>query len=161
LLRMDFPQAEAQLAELVQSLEGAMQTVRQLILELSPSPVRALGLKGAMEDLAARHAEVSEAQVTLRYSGKAGIPADVGDSLYYLAELTLREIPVKASRIRIQLSGTRHLILRIQTDCRFSQRGSLRNKAELLAKSFGFEYAIDGGQVTISTVRYALRRSAG
>lgn len=155
LLRMDYPKAEPQLAEMAESLDSIMALVRELSRELATSPVRPAGFRVAMEDLVHRHATSTGALVNFKYSVLRPVPTDVGDALYQVTELILSALPTKTKQIRISVTGARHVEVRIRPDIVIRNVGSGLTKAALIANNFGLLFGFRKERVTILSVKYA------
>jgi signal transduction histidine kinase len=168
LVSMDFPEAGARVAEVVEALEGAMGHVRKLSRQLEPSPVRRTGLKNALLDLAGVFGGV-----TLRYTATAVLAPPAVDALYRaIASVVAAAAGVPGvTRIVISVTGSRSVKARVAWDGRFRAAGNDLTTAALLAHYAGMTFEIAANpekarqnktiQGTIVVIQYAGRRSAG
>jgi signal transduction histidine kinase len=126
LLRMDFPDAAGAVDEVLSSLDEAMERVRVLSHALNPSPAAHLGLRGALAQLVARCAASFPGIIRLTYSGSATstatvqTPPDAAVAIYDAvnAMLDYAARDRSATRIRVTVSGTRTIAVRVATNGR-------------------------------------------
>jgi len=168
LLCMDFPEAGARVAEVVEALEGAMEHVRKLSRQLEPSPVRRTGLKNALLDLAQVFGGVD-----LRYTATAVLAPAAVDALYRAIASTVAAASVApgVTRVAISVTGARSTTARIAWDGRFQGASKDLTIAGLLARHAGMSYEITANsektrqiktiQGTIVVIQYAGRRPVG
>jgi signal transduction histidine kinase len=165
LLRMDYPETEARVAEVGEALDGVMDHVRTLSRELEPSPVRRTGLKNALLDLAEASMESTGASITLRYTATAIVPPEIADALYHAIASAAASAPPRATRIALSVSGSRSLTAQVCYDERPKKAGRDLAAAALLARHAGLEFEVKPldvrtGKGTIVDIRYAIQRSS-
>lgn len=154
---------QKELDEITAVLETTMSAVRAVSMEIAPSPVRALGLKGAMEELLERCETVAGIPILLRY--KAGVvPARTGDAIYHSVELFMDAMAGDAAHASVAVSGTGPYTLRIRVEARGTRAKwhyGMQERAVLYAKTCCRSFTIEHGQVTIVTMHYAHQRPVG
>jgi signal transduction histidine kinase len=159
LLRMDVPAAEARIGEVLQTLEEALNQVRDLSQELCPPAYRG-GLKQALLRLADQHGSKS-CHVGVEYSATATIPAEIAAALYESACAAVEQaVQQGAARVSITVQGASPLVLRIADDGRKSGRARALSVIGTLAREQGLGFECTTGKSTIVSIRYANRRPA-
>ena len=153
LLEEDYPAAAERLREAGAILAQAMESVRAVSQELSPSPVYRVGLKRSLEKL----------EVHLDYSATAAIPPHLVEALYHAAAAAIRAARTcGAGRVDVRVRGDKGLTVRIQDDGVAKGRVRALHPTRLLARAAGLGFAITTGKRTIVLIRvYALRRTIG
>ena len=154
MLYTDFPQMQDMLQEIFDVLAGAMESVRNVSKDLSTSPVRALGFKGALGELTDRHG------ISLIYKTNSRVAHDEGDHLYHIVDLILEAIP-GVSRSSLTVTGVYKLVLKIRIpggERLELEKDRRMRKAQILAKNCACTFRIDADQVTMVTIEYAIRR---
>jgi signal transduction histidine kinase len=143
LLKMDRPDAREVVDEVQKILDDAMDRVRGLTQELSPSVVERAGLHRALEGLAERSG------AALYFDTQVRAPIETGFALYSLAEWAL----AGSAGARISLRGHKTLRLEIR---RREPLGRLPQLVRELAKRAQVEVEIRRERSTIVTARYAV-----
>jgi signal transduction histidine kinase len=116
LLRMDHPQTQEAVDQVLASLDEAMDQVRTLSQALNPSPAAHLGLPGALSQL------ISKSSIArLTYKSKVHPPPDAAVTIYDAVAATLHRAiqDPAATSIHIKVTGTRNLAVRITTNGRW------------------------------------------
>src|SRR5689334_10706464 len=90
LLRMDWPAAKTQIDETLRILEEALDHVRILSRDLSPSPAYRGGLKQALLGLADKYAS-RRCQVEVEYSVTAAVPGEIAAALHEAAAVAVEQ----------------------------------------------------------------------
>ena len=163
LLRMDVPDLAERTRELGETLDRAMEAVRSLSQDLDPSPVRRLGLKNALRQLAKRHSEARRRQVTLRSTMSAVLPLEVAEVIYQAASHAVLAAAgrVDVTRIRITAAGARSVTVRVADNGGTPGPDSSLTMAAMLARHGGLSFETATGKGTIVSIRYAIRRTSG
>jgi signal transduction histidine kinase len=160
LLRMDVPDAATQVNEVLQILDQAVERVRSLSQELSPSPALRGGLKNALLRLAEQHSEPGGRHAAVNYSATALLPIEAAAALHEAASAAVAEAARHgASRIDISAKGAKDVRIRITDDGRTQGRARALSIAQRLARESGLELEISTGKSTIVSIRYAVRRA--
>jgi len=163
LLRMDVPDLAERTQELGETLDRAMEAVRILSQDLDPSPVRRLGLKNALRNLAKRHSEARRRQVTVRSKLSGALPPEVAELIYQAASHAVMAAAGRTdvTRIRISASGARSVTVRVADNGGEPGPDSSLAMAAMLARHAGLSFETSTGKGTIVSIRYALRRTSG
>ena len=157
LMRADHRAVDRELGEVVDLLDQAMEHVRQVSQQLNPSPVARTGLKQALMALAE-----AEPTVKLGYTASARVPPQLGPILYETAVVAVRAaLRARASRIKVVVTGTAGLRLRITDNGRGAGRPRALAAAVLLAGAVGISVDIATKKDTIVAIRYDMRRITG
>ena len=160
LLRMDVPQAEARIDEVLRTLEEALKKVRDLSQELCPSPAHRGGLKQALLRLADQHAS-SGCSIGVDYSATAAIPAEIAVALHEAGWAAVEQaLQQGAARVSITVRGAGPLVLRVADDGRKPGRARAFSAIRTLAKAQGLTFECKTGKGTIVSICYAIRRPA-
>jgi signal transduction histidine kinase len=158
MLRMDVPAAQAQVDETLRILEESLSRVRDLSLELCPSPAYRGGLKQALLRLADQHTS-SDCHIDIDYSATATVPAEIAAALYEAGSAAVEQaLRQGAARVNITVRGAGPLVLRIADDGRKSGRTRALSVIGTLAREQGLGFACTTGKGTIVSIRYAIRR---
>jgi signal transduction histidine kinase len=163
LLRMDVPDLTERTQELGETLDRAMEAVRALSQDLDPSPVRRLGLKNALRNLAKRHSEARRRQVTVRSTMSGALPPEVAELVYQAASRAVMAAAGRAdvTRIRISASGARSVTVRVADNGgKPGSNSSTLSMAAMLARHAGLSFETATGKGTIVSIRYAIRRTS-
>jgi len=157
LVKADFPKAAPAIQEVLSALDGAMESVRALSQQLNASPVDRLGLRHALT----RFADQNPA-VELTYSATAVLSRETAAALYDLSAAAIRAaVNSEAERVRVNVTGTAGIRIRITDDGRSSGRTRALAVPVRLAQAAGLAIELSTGKSTIVSVSYAVRRSAG
>jgi signal transduction histidine kinase len=152
LVKTDFPKAAPAVADVLTALNAAMESVRALSQELNASPVDRLGLRHAL----------SRFSVELAYTATATVSREVASTLYEAAAAAIRAAQdAKATRIRVNVTGTSGIRIRIVDDGRLAGRAQSLAVPMRLAQAAGLGIALTTGKSTIVSVSYAVRRTTG
>jgi signal transduction histidine kinase len=161
LLRMDVPQAAERIDETLRTLEETLNRVRDLSLELCPSPAYRGGLKQALLRLteATGSSNSLNCNVAVEYSATIAVPAEIAAALYEAASAAL-EVALQngAGRVDITARGAGPLVLRIADDGRKPGRTRWLRAIAALARQQGLAFECTTGRGTIVSIRYAVRR---
>jgi len=156
MLRTDVPQAAAEIDEITQTLDQAMDRIRAVSRELYRSPADQIGLKNALFRLAEQHPSLSVA-----YSATATLAAEDAAALYQAAaEAASEAIQAGASQVRISVNGTAGVRIRVTDNGRNKGRLRALSIPRLLAEQAGLAFECTTGKSTIVSIRYAVRRPA-
>jgi signal transduction histidine kinase len=157
LVKSDFPKAASAIQEVLNALDGAMESVRALSQELNASPVDRLGLRHALTRFADQNPVVQ-----LTYSATATLSRETAAALYDVASAAIRAAgKAGAERIRVSVTGTAGVRVRITDDGRSAGRIRALAVPKRLARAAGLAIELSTGKSTIVSVSYAVRRSAG
>jgi len=157
LLRADHPGVDGDLGEVVNLLDQAMEHIRQVSQQLNPSPAVRTGLKQALVMLAD-----AEPAVQLSYSASAKVPLLLGPMLYETTVEAVRAaLRARASRIKVTVTGTAGVRIRITDNGRRDGRPRALAAAMLLARAAGISVDIATKKDTIVAIRYDMRRTTG
>jgi len=161
LLRMDVPDMADRTADLGDALERAMEAARTLSQDLDSSPVRRLGLKNALLNLADGYSETRR-RVTARSTVSVALPPEVAEVLYQAVSRTVTAAAGRpdVTRIRITASGARVITIRVAHNGGQTSPGPLAMTA-MLARHAGLRFETTTGKGTIVSIRYAIRRTSG
>ena len=155
LLRMDLPAAGQQIQETLRILEQALDHVRILSQDLSPSPAYRGGLKQALVRLTDQYAS-GRCQVEVEYSATAAVPAEIAAALHEAAAAVVEQAALQgAERVIVTVRGARGMVVRISDDGRKSGRARALSAAGMLAREQGLKFEHDPGNGTI-VIRYAV-----
>ena len=160
LLRMDVPGAAAHVDAAIQTLDSALDHVRELSRDLCLSPVDRGGLKQALlrlsQDLP------PQCEFRLDYSTRAIPPSEIAAAIYDAARTAADQaLRHGATEVSITVRGSRPLMLRVADNGRKSGRARALSLACLLAREQGLTFEYSTGKSTIVSISYAVRRTAG
>ena len=157
LLRSDHPAAEAGIGEVIEHLDHAMEHIRQVSQQLHPSPAARVGLKEALKGLAGL-----EPTVSVAYSATAKLSPAMASVLYEAVAAAVRAAArARASRIRVAVTGTSGIRIRVTDDGRKPGRVRALAVATLLAGATGVRLDITTKRDTIVLIGYGVRRTTG
>jgi signal transduction histidine kinase len=152
LVRQDHPAAEPEIAEIFALLDKAMASIRTVSQQLNPSPAAHTGLKRALAALAE-----TEPRIKLTHSTAAHASPEVASILYEAVVAAVRAaIASGASRIKIAVTGTAKIHIRVSDDGNSSGRAQALAVAILLARASGAALDIQTKRDTIVLIRYGL-----
>ena len=144
MLEDDYPAVAARLREVSVILEQAIQSVRSVSQDLSPSPVYRVGLKRALEKL----------DIRLDYGATAAIPPRTVESLYNAAAASIEAASSSgAAQVKVRVRGSKRFTVRIEDDGSSKGRTRTLGLARLLAQASGLGFAITTGKRTIVLIR--------
>lgn len=157
LVKSDFPKAAPAMQEALSALDKAMESVRALSQELNASPVDRLGLQHAM-----RRFSEHDSRVEVSYSATATLPRETASALYDAAAAAIRAAAASgAKRIRVSVTGTAGMRVRVADDGRVSGRSRALSVPIKLAQASGLVVTATTIKSTIVLITHAVRRSAG
>jgi signal transduction histidine kinase len=152
LVKADFPKAAPAVEDILTALNSAMESVRALSQELNASPVDRLGLRHAL----------SRFPVELTYAATATLSRETASALYEAAAAAIRvSQEAGAKRIRVSVTGSTSVRIRITDDGRSIGRAKALSVPMRLAKAAGLGIAVTTGKSTIVSVSHAVRRTTG
>lgn len=148
---------DADLNEVIELLDKAMEHIRQVSQQLNPSPAARTGLKQALIGLAE-----GQPPVNVSYKATARLPAAIAPILYETAAAAVQAaVRARASRIRAAVTGTSGILIRITDNGRGLGRARALAVSTLLARAAGISLDIKTKKDTIVSIRYGLRRTIG
>jgi signal transduction histidine kinase len=157
LVKTDFPKAAPAVEQVLTALNVAMESVRALSQELNASPVDRLGLRHALSRFAER-----DPRVELTYGATATLSRETASALYDASAAAIRAAQeAAAERIRVNVSGSAGVRVRITDNGRSGGRARALAVPVRLAHAAGFSTAITTGKSTIVSFSYAVRRPTG
>lgn len=152
LVRSDYPAAEPELAEIFDLLDKAMASVRAVSQRLNPSPAAHTGIKRALAAMAEK-----DARIKLSYKATAPVPAETAPILYEASVAAVQAAAASgASWIKIAVTGTSRIHIRVIDNGRSSGRAASLALASLLARASGASVDITTKKDTIVLIRYGL-----
>ncbi len=156
MLRSDVPEARAEVDEVTQILEEAIDRIRALSRELHRSPADQIGLKNALFRFAEQNPWLS-----VSYSATAVLPPEDAGALYQSAmEAASAALRAGASEVRISVSGRAGVRIRVTDNGQAKGRERALAIPRLLAEQAGLAFECTTGRSTIVSIRYASRRPA-
>jgi signal transduction histidine kinase len=157
LVKSDHPKAAPALQDVLSALDRAMESVRELSQELNASPVDRLGLRHALLRFSER-----DARVSVDYSATARMSRETASALYEAAAAAICAAQdAEAKNIRVSVSGSAGVKVRVADDGRASRRKTTLAVPMKLAAAAGLAVAISTIKGTIVSISHAVRRSAG
>jgi signal transduction histidine kinase len=156
LVRMDYPQTGERVGEVMETLDLALEKLRRMSMELSPSPVYRGGLKIAM-DLRIEQAQANRAiAIRYRYTTSLRLPIETAVAIYDAADFALSQATgAGASKISISVGGSKNVWVRL------ADNGKVRRDyflGQSLARHAGLKFDVFTGKGTIVRIEHALRR---
>jgi signal transduction histidine kinase len=115
----DNSQAKKMLGEAVTTLSEGLGETRNAIQTLRKSPIETLGLTESLHDLAKQYADKLGLELRLELESIHYLPEPIGQSVYHIAQETLRNIErhAEAKRLGLTLKRQGHqLLLTIEDD---------------------------------------------
>lgn len=157
LVKSDHPKAAPAVQNVLSAREKAMESVRELSQELNASPVDRLGLRHALLRFSER-----DPRVSIAYSATAPMSRETASALYEAAASAIRAAQdAVAKNIRVSVTGSSDVKVRIADDGRTSRRKTTLAVPLKLAEAAGLTVAITTIKSTIVSISHAVRRSAG
>jgi signal transduction histidine kinase len=148
---------DADLTEVIELLDKAMEHIRTVSQQLNPSPAARTGLKQALIGLAE-----AEPAVSVSYKAAAKPPAEIAPILYEAAAAAVREaVRARASHIRVAVTGKSGILIRITDNGRGSGRARALAVSTLLARAASISLDIGTKKDTIVSIRYGPRSTIG
>ena len=159
LLRMDVPGSAPHVDVAIQTLDAALDRVRELSRDLCLSPVDRGGLRQALlrlsQDLSPK------CEVHLEYSTRANPPSEIAAAMYDAARSAADQaLRHGATRVSIAVCGSRPMMLQIVDNGRKSGRIRALSLMALLARAQGLSFECSTGKSTIVSICYAVRRTS-
>ena len=152
MMAQDYPAAAGRLREVSAILGQAMESVRSVSQELSPS-VRRMGMKRALEKL----------EVHVDYTATTEISPQIAEAVYTAVEAAVEAArAAQATRVDVKVRGAKGITVRVEDDGSAKGRARVLGPARLLAQAAGLHFSIASGKRTIVLLRvYSLRTPTG
>jgi signal transduction histidine kinase len=160
LLRMDFPEAGEAVDQVLIVLDEAIERVRSLSQALNPSRTAHLGLPAALSQLVEGYAGLFPGSIRLTYTAAAQVPPDSAVAIYDAVAATLNRAvhDKEATRIRVTVSGTRNIAVRVASNGSWKWPRSAAAAEARRARPAGITFdATKKG--TLVSINYAPRRA--
>lgn len=160
LLCMDQPNTVETVAEVLRSLDQAMEKIREVSQNLAPSPACRIGLNSALEKLIQERQAAFGGNIRLKYSATVHLEPELAGLLYDAIAAVLGDAMVRpgSSRVTISVTGSRRLLTaRVQDNGRKAKKPT-RAISRLLAQEAGFVFSQMTRQGTIVLIQHGLPR---
>jgi signal transduction histidine kinase len=158
MLRLDHPQLGKPGEEFAGLLQGAIDHVRDLMVELDPHPVGATGLNSSLLQLSERFRRTFSVVVEVEYRAQTPVIRVVSEDIVWLSARVLQTASqAGAERIVVQVTGRRTIKVRaVVFWTQGRHRGAARafEPVRYLAESAGFRFGLQAGKNTVITIHH-------
>ena len=160
LLCMDQPNTGEAVGLVLQTLDQAMEQVRQVSQNLAPCPAYRIGIHGALEKLVEERQAEFPGTIRLKFSATPRLEPELAALFYDAIKSALGEAMARSgsSRVTISVTGSRRIVTaRVQDNGRNTTRKGA-SIPRLLAQEAGFVFSQATRKGTIVLIRHGIPR---
>jgi signal transduction histidine kinase len=159
---LDFPEAAETADAILQSLDEALQRVREVSQGLAPSLVYRLGLQSALEWLMRERQAGFRGTIGLKFSPTVKLDPELGGILFDAIDSCLTQALARPGSSKVSISVTanrRFVTVRIQDNGRKAAKKP-QGLPRVLAEAAGFLFSQTTRRGTIVLIRHGISRSS-